>query len=236
MRLLTFTQYQKHNTLFTPVKGSLAILRLQITLPKLNNDKIYLSDEVMILYGRNKVLTKPEQPIKMILSKGIYSIEQFNQVLAKNKEILTRQWKPPQIENYTLKIPELYMFTTSNLLFKALGINNPNFVTFARSSLFEGMYNTTLKPYKPLPKNIYFYCRQINDISNEIDGQPSTLLCSLNVNEQEKLTFSPNHLIFLPLKKETLSLEFVLLDDQKGEIIPESFYLQVYNKEDECIR
>ena len=47
---------------------------------------------------------------------------------------------------------------------------------------------------------------------------------------------SPNHLIFLPLKKETLSLEFVLLDDQKGEIIPESFYLQVYNKEDECIR
>ena len=85
MRLLTFTQYQKHNTLFTPLKGSIATISLQITLPKINNDKIHLSDEVMIIYGRNKVLTKPEQPIKMILSKGIYSIEQFNQVLAKTK-------------------------------------------------------------------------------------------------------------------------------------------------------
>ena len=230
MQLLTFTQYLKNNTLFTPLKGVIAILKLAITLPNTRNDKIRLADEVMILYGRNKVLARPEPPITIILSKGLYSIEQFNQVLA-DKEIRTRRWKPPQIENYKLKIPELYMFTTSNLLFQALGIDNTNFVTPSKSSLVEGTYNTILKPHQPSPKKIYFYCPQINETSNEIDGQPSKLLCSWNVDESQRdLTFSFDHLIFLPLKKETHCLEFMLLDDHNNEIIPESFYLQLYNK------
>ena len=230
MGLLTFTKYQKNNILFTPVQGKIAILKIEITLPEIQNDKIHLTDEVMVLYTRNKVLTKPEQPIKIILSKGLYSIEQFNQVLAKNKEILTRQWKPPQIENYKLKIPELYMFTTSNLLFQALGIDNSKFVTAIRSSLIEGIYPTTLKPYQPLPKKLYFYSPQINETSNEIDGQPSTLLYSWNVDKPD-LTFSSNHLIFLPLKKDIVRhLEFILLDENNSEIIPKSFYFQLYNK------
>ena len=172
MRLLTFTRYQKNNILYTPIEGVIAILKITVTLPKTRNDKIQLSDEVTILYVRNKV------PIKIMLSKGNYSIDQFNQLLTKNQEILTRQRKPPTIENYQLKIPDNYMFTASNLLDEALGITNSINLTAVKSSLFEGAYQTTLTP---LPKNIYFYCNQIDEISNKIDGQPSKLLYSWDV-------------------------------------------------------
>ena len=74
MRLLTFTRYQKNNILYTPIKGVIAILKIEFTLPKTKNDKICLTDEVMILYKRKK----EEQPIKIMLSKGSYSIDQFN--------------------------------------------------------------------------------------------------------------------------------------------------------------
>ena len=103
MRLLTFTRYQKNNILYTPIKGVIAILKIEFTLPKTRNDKIRLTDEVMILYKRKK-----EQPIKIMLSKGSYSIDQFNQILTKNNDINTMQWKPPIIDNYQLKIPDLY--------------------------------------------------------------------------------------------------------------------------------
>ena len=235
MSLLTFTQYQENNILFTPVHGAIAILKLKITLPKIQNDKIHLTDEVMILYGKTHINTKAELPIQIILSKGIYSIDQFNQVLTKNKEILTREWKPPQIdENYKLQVPELYSFVTSNLLLQALGIDNANAATATRSPLFGGTYQTTLTPYKPPPKKIKFYCHQIDELSNEIDGQPSTLLYSWDVlNSQRDLTYSSssNPLIFLQLKGACHHLKFALLDDQNNKVIPESFYFQLYNKQ-----
>ena len=85
--------------------------------------------------------------------------------------------------------------------------------------------------------NIYFYCNQIDEISNEINGQPSKLLHSWDVSEsQGDLTYNPkhavnsNHLIFLQLSKTCHRLEFALLDSQNNEIIPKSFYLQLYNK------
>ena len=87
MRLLTFTRYQKNNILYTPIEGVIAILKIAFTLPKTRNEKIRLNDEVMILYKRKK----EQQPIKIILSKGSYSIDQFNQLLTKNNEILTMQ-------------------------------------------------------------------------------------------------------------------------------------------------
>ena len=80
-----FTQYQKNNRLFMPIEGVIAILNIAITLPKTRNDKIQLTDDVRILYVNNKV------PIKFILSKGNYSIDQLNQLLTKNPEILTRR-------------------------------------------------------------------------------------------------------------------------------------------------
>ena len=177
MRLLTFTRYQKNNILYTPIEGSIAILKITITLPKIRNGKVNLTDEVIILYVKNK-----EQPIIITLSKGSYSIDQFNQLLTKSREILTRQWKPPIIENYQLKIPDNYMFTASNLLFEALGIINNINLTAVKSSLFKGAYQTTLTPP---PKKIYFYCNQIDEISNEIDGQPSKLLYSWEVSETQ---------------------------------------------------
>ena len=234
MRLLTFTRYQKNNRLYTPIEGVIAILKIETTLPKTRNDKIRLTDKVTILYVNNKV------PIKFMLSKGNYSIDQFNQLLAKNPEIFTRQWKPPMIENYQLKIPDNYMLSASNLLFEALGITNGIDLTAVKSSLFEGSYQTTLTPP---PKNIYFYCNQIDDISNEIDGQPSKLLCFWEVSEtQGDLTYTPkhmvhsNHLIFLRLNKARCHrLEFALLDNQHNDKIPKSFYFQLYNENDECI-
>ena len=237
MRLLTFTLYQKNNILYTPIEGVIAILKMELTLPKTRNDKIRLTDEAIVLYKRKK----EEKPILFVLSKGSYSIDQFNQLFAKNDEILTSQWEPPIIENYQLKIPDsLYTFTASNLFFEALGITNAIKLSEINASLFGGAYQTTLTP---TPKNVYFYCNQIDDIANEINGQPSKLLYSWDVSESEgNLTYSPkhpvnsNHLIFLQLKKTCHRLEFALLDNQNNEIIPKSFYLQLYNKNDECIR
>ena len=149
MRLLTFTRYQKNNILYTPIKGVIAILKIAITLPKTKNDKIRLTDEVIILYKRKK----EEQPILITLSKGSCSIDQFNQLFTKNNGILTMQWKPPIIENYQLKIPDLYTFIALNLLFEALGITNNIKLSAVKSSLFKGAYQTTLTPTL---KNIYF--------------------------------------------------------------------------------
>ena len=237
MRLLTFTRYQKNNILYTPIEGVIAILKIAITLPKTRNDKIHLTDEVIILYKRKK----EEKPILFVLSKGSYSTDQFNQLFAKNNEIRTSQWEPPIIENYQLKIPDsLYTFTASNLLFEALGITNAIKLSAINASLFGGAYQTTLTPTL---QNLYFYCNQIDEIANEINGQPSKLLYSWDVSESEgDLTYSPKHavnskhLIFLQLKKTCHHLEFALLDNNNNEIIPKSFYLQLYNKNDECIR
>ena len=235
MRLLTFRRYKKNNILYTPIEGVITILKIEFTLPKTRNDKIRLTDEVIILHKRKK----EEQPILITLSKGSYSIDQFNQLFTKNNDINTMQWKPPIIENYQLKIPDLHTFIGSNLLFEALGINIIK-LSAVKSSLFKGTYQTTLTP---APKNIYFYCNQIDEIANEINGQPSKLLYSWDVSESEgDLTYSPkhavnsNHLIFLQLRKTCHRLEFALLDNQNNEIIPKSFYLQLYNKNDECIR
>ena len=78
-----------------------------------------------------------------MLSKGSYSIDHFKQLLTKNNEILTMQWKPPIIKNYQLKIPDLYTFIGSNLIFEALGITNTINLSAVKSSLFKGAYQTT---------------------------------------------------------------------------------------------
>ena len=107
--------------LYTPIEGVIAILKIAITLPKTRNDRIRVTDEVMMLYKRKK----EEQPIQITLSKGSYSIDQFNQLFTKSNAINTMQWKPPIIENYQLKIPDSYTLIASNLLFEALGITKP---------------------------------------------------------------------------------------------------------------
>ena len=109
MRLLTFRRYQKNNILYTPIEGVIAILKIEFTLPKTRNDKIRLTDEVIILHKRKK----EEQPILITSSKGSYSIDQFNQLFTKNNDINTMQWKPPIIKNYQLEIPDLYTIKSS---------------------------------------------------------------------------------------------------------------------------
>ena len=149
MRLLTFTRYQKNNILYTPIEGVIAILKIEFTLPKTRNDKLRLTDEAIMLYKRKK----EEQPIQITLSKGSYSIDQFNRIFAKNNDIRTMPWKPPIIENYQLKIPDSCKFTASNLLFEALGITNNIKLSAVKSLLFKGVYQTTLTP---TPKKYIF--------------------------------------------------------------------------------
>ena len=93
------------------------------------------------------------------------------------------QWKPPIIENYQLKFPDIYTFIASNLLFEALGITSTINLSAVKSSLFKGAYQTILTP---TPKNIHFYCNQIDEISNKINGQPSKLLYSWDVSESQE--------------------------------------------------
>ena len=79
-----------------------------------------------------------------------------------------------------------------------LGITNNIKPSAVQSQLFKGDYQTTLTP---LPKNIYFYCNQVDEISNEINGQPSKLLYTWDVSESQgdltkKTKLYPNHFIY----------------------------------------
>ena len=46
-----------------------------------------------------------------------------------------------------------------------------------------------------------------------------------------KATFSPIHLVFLELDIDQPHLDFKILDENKNEVIPRTFYLQLLNKE-----
>ena len=58
MRLLTFTAYQKNNRLYTPIEGVIAILNIQIYLPKTRNEKIQPTDKVTIIMTQKTAPTK----------------------------------------------------------------------------------------------------------------------------------------------------------------------------------
>ena len=75
------------------------------------------------------------------------------------------------------------------------------------------------------------YCKQINKVKNELDGQPSSLLTSMNAFNYNA-SFSPVHLVFLELEDmHRPHLGFKILDENNNEVIPRTFYLQLLNKE-----
>ena len=75
------------------------------------------------------------------------------------------------------------------------------------------------------------YCKQINKVKNELDGQPSSLLTSMNAFNYNA-SFSPVHLVFLELEDmHRPHLGFKILDENNNEVIPMTFYLQLLNKE-----
>ena len=74
------------------------------------------------------------------------------------------------------------------------------------------------------------HCRQISEVKNELNEQPSSLLARMHFSKY-KVTFFPIHLVFLELDIDQPYLDFKTLDENKNEIIPRTFYLQLLNKE-----
>ena len=77
MRALTYTSYKEHNDLYIKIQGSIAVNGWQVGLAQ--KDIILLSDTSLIVYkaGKKAGVTNTEF-IKFTLSKGSYSIDDFN--------------------------------------------------------------------------------------------------------------------------------------------------------------
>ena len=101
--------------------------------------------------------------------------------------------------------------------------------TLIRSKLTPGSYKTSLDTSAP-PKSFSLHCKQINKVKNELDEQSSNLCVSMYVFNY-KATFSPMHLVFLELDTHRPHLDFKILDEKYNEVIPTTFYLELFNKE-----
>ena len=80
-----------------------------------------------------------------------------------------------------------------------------------------------------LPKTLSLHCKQINKVKNELDEQPSSFLISMHVSNY-KVSFSLVHLVFFELEDIHQHLCFKILDENKSEVIPKTFHLQLLNK------
>ena len=70
------------------------------------------------------------------------------------------------------------------------------------------------------------------EFSNEIDGQPSQQLCTIDV-DNNTASCSPINPIFLPFlsNEPVYILHFKLYDENGNELIPKNFHLMLYNKQ-----
>ena len=118
----------------------------------------------------------------------------------------------------------------SNIFFIVLGILDKQLerTTIIKSTWTPGSYKTSLV-ISP-PKSLSLHCKQINNVKNELDGQPSSLSASMHISNYNA-TFSPMQLVFLELDTHRHHLDFRILDENNGEVIPRTFCLQLLNKE-----
>ena len=166
-----------------------------------------------------------------LLSVGTYSIDDFNAKIRAAVLQERQDWVPPQIKDLRLVIPEHYTFMASNIFFIALGIADKHLekAMIIKSTFPPGSYKTSLDTSPP-PKSLSLHCKQINKVKNELDGQPSSLLTRMNVSNH-KASFSPMHLVFLELDAHRNRLDFKILDENNGKLIPRTFYPQLVNKQ-----
>ena len=110
----------------------------------------------------------------------------------------------------------------SNIFFIALGILDKHLekTTIIKSTLPHGSYKTSLDTSP--------------QVKNELDGQPSNLLASMQVSDYEA-TFSQMHLVLLELDTRWHHLDFKILNENNNEVIPRTFYLQLLYKDHEHI-
>ena len=215
MKRLTFTKYFNTNKLFYPLQGSIAVISFKAIFqdPKI----ITLADEAMILVNSEKTEKNAQ---KFMIQPGSYTFSKLSQAISE---------KIPQVKitdenelKTILSVEQGYTATISQNLLKKLGFNIKN------SNELTGKYMA--KP-KVLPKSVSLNCEEINGIYNEIDGQPSQQLCSIDV-DNNTASCSPINPIFLPFlsNEPVYTLHFKLVDENGNELIPKTFYLMLYNK------
>ena len=219
MRRLTFTNYTNINKLFTPINnGSIAIISFKTIIkdPKI----IVLANEAMILI-KNREKTD-ENPQKFTIQQGNFSLSQLNDTISS---------KIPRIkiinENNVniLSIDEGYSAIISSNLLKSLGFN-------FKGNNKELIAKHVSAPLPKIPKKVFLYCREIDTRFNEIDSQPSEIMCSIDI-ENNIGNCNPINPIFIPLfnNGEPVDyLHFKLIDENGIEIIPDTFYLVLYIK------
>ena len=228
MKVLTYTSNKEHCDLYTDSHNLIVLSICQIELAQ--KDIILLSKASIVVYKAGKDTSVEDTKfISLNLLAGTYSIDDFN---AKIKVAILQErqdWKPPQIKNLKLFIPEDYTFMASSTIFIVLGIpdNYLKKTALIRSTLAPGLYKTSLDTSPP-PKSLSLHCKQINKVKNELYGQPSSLLACMHVSNY-KATFSPMHLVFLKLGTCRPHLDFKILDENINEVIPRTLYPQLLN-------
>ena len=116
MKVLTYTSFNEHYDLYSKIHGSIAIHSYQVCLAQ--KDIILLSKASLIVYkaGKQTGVMKTEF-IKLTLSEGTYSIDDFNEKM-KISILQQRQcWESPQIKDSNLIIPKDYLFMADNAIF-----------------------------------------------------------------------------------------------------------------------
>ena len=89
---------------------SLRILAVHSCSIAFDGSVFILKDGVMIVYKISASVVPKNNEVKMILSGGAYSIEQFNKSMQEALKGKGDQWVPPQIKNYKLIIPKNHAF------------------------------------------------------------------------------------------------------------------------------
>ena len=224
MKVLAYTLYKEHCKLYTEIHGLIAVNSYQIEIAQ--KDIILLSNISIIVHKAGKrTSVENNKFIHFNLSAGTYSTDNFN---AKIKVAILQKrqdWELPQIKELKLVIPDDCTFMASNTIFIAPGIPN-NYLektTLIRSTLSPGSQKTSLDTSPP-PKSLSRHCKQINNVKNELDGQPSSLLACMHVSNY-KATFSPMRLVFLELDTHRPHLDFKIVDENNNGVIPRTFYL-----------
>ena len=121
MKVLTYTSYKEHCDLYIEIHCSIAVNSCQIELAR--KDIILLSNVSVILYRAGSCTSvKDNRSIKFSLEADTYSIDDFNKNFRTAVLQQRQNWKPPDIKDLRLVIPEHYTFMASNTIFIALGI------------------------------------------------------------------------------------------------------------------
>ena len=184
MKVLTDTSYKEHCDLYTKIHGSIPVNSCHIELPQ--KYIILLSEVSIIIYKAGKRTgVENTKFIHFNLSTGTYSIDDFN---AKIKVAMLQQrkdWKPSQIKDLRLVIPEDCTFIASNNIFIALGIQYKYLekTTLIKSRLFPGSYKTSLDTSPP-PRSFSLHYKQMTKVSWMVKHQVCWPLCMFLIIRQ----------------------------------------------------